>query len=101
MADYLNMKDYSEYYSLFGIKPDLSGNPLSLIKHLMDRKKTIILSDNIAIRGVGKLFGLQRAKLSEERIRVGNHFAFIDALNVLNKKGVKVYFYNRVGKKKD
>lgn len=100
------MEKYSkkiiEYFNIMQLHAVLSDNAFELMGALMHKNdNSIIVSDNKVIRGAAKIRGVKKCKRSEVEENAVQYFAFRDALLVLAKKGVPVYFYNRVGKLKN
>lgn len=94
-------KEIVEYYALIDQEAILPKNIFDAIGAFFKRENGIIISNKKLFRGIAKLYGMRRNKLDIIIPQVEYHFAMIDALKVLAKKNVPVFFYNRVGFKKD
>lgn len=94
---YINDDDIKEYYHLLGLHTIFPTNMVEACLALRKRKNGIIITNNRLYRALGKLFCMQRISRSCVLSIVEDHYAFMDALKVLAKKNVPVYFYNRVG----
>lgn len=98
---YINDDEIKEYYRLLGLEPIFPHSIFDLLSAIGKRKKGIIVSDNRMYRAAGKLYHMLRISRSSILSNVEDHFAFIDALKILAKKNVPIYFYNRVGLEKN
>lgn len=94
---YIKDDDIKEYYHLLGLHTIFPTNMVEAWLALRKRKNGIIITNNRLYRALGKLFCMQRISRSCVLSIVEDHYAFMDALKVLAKKNVPVYFYNRVG----
>lgn len=91
-----------QYCSEMGLNAVFSDDKLQLIKALAKGKTdTIICSDNKLVRGMARGRRIKRISISSVDILARQYFALKDAFLLLAKKGVPVYFYNRVGKEKN
>lgn len=68
---------------------------------LGSKKDKIVVSDRKAYRGIAKLRGMDRLPPAQIEVQAQQYFAMKDAFLLLAKKGVPVYFYNRIGKMKN
>lgn len=91
-----------KYFGEMRIKAILPDNILDIVKIFFYKKNNVIIvSDSQLIRGLGRILGIQRCRKTDISEIATQYFAFKDALLVLAKKGVPVYFYNRIGKLKN
>lgn len=88
------------YYSMMGKKAIISNSILSGLNILFASSNSIVVSDNKLVRAMGKIRRLDRIRASEAEDKSVQFFALQDAFSLLFQKGVPVYFYNRIGKKK-
>ena len=96
------LNNIKEYYSILGLNAIVDqGIFATTIALLRDRKDSIVISDRREIRGIAKLLGCKRTKLDNIALLAEQYFALCDALLVLSKKNVPVYFYNRIGLEKN
>lgn len=86
----------NEYYRIQGLTA-ISINELP--KYMLARKlnEIIILSDSRVVRGMAKFLHIKRDRKKGKAEKALQFFAMDDAIQLLNQKGVPVYFYNRVG----
>ncbi len=101
MPGYLNQNDLDTYYGYFGLKPIVCKSIFEFGRVLHSKGERIVLSNSFFVRCFSKLFRTSFSKLNDELSKIEFFYSFCDALDVLNRKGVAVYFYNRVALKKD
>lgn len=90
-----------QYYWEMGLNAVLPDNKWELIKAIAKGKAdTIICTDSKLVRGLAKIRRMRRTSISSVDVLARQYFALKDAFLLLAKKGVPVYFYNRVGKEK-
>lgn len=63
-------------------------------------KKTVVVSNNRYVRGIVSRLRIRTANTSKVNVAAEQYFAMKDALLLLAKKNVPVYYYNRIGKEK-
>ncbi len=63
-------------------------------------KKNVIVTNLRIIRKIAALLGMKRAPYNRTELLSSQYFAMKDALLLLAKKNVPVYYYNRIGKEK-
>lgn len=68
---------------------------------LSSKEDKIVVSDRKIHRGISKLRGMDRLSPAQIEVQAQQYFAMKDAFLLLAKKGVPVYFYNRVGEEKN
>ena len=74
---------------------------LKSLKALFGKNDILFLSENRLLRFLFRLRGCERGNIAGQ-LKIAKLFlAFRDACILLAKKGIPVYFYNRVGLKKD
>lgn len=97
-----NYKSVTEYYRIFEKTPLMPDIIITgAIRLLFAPKTTVLVSDNRFLRGVAKIRQLDRQVVQTAIDQSYQVLAFCDAVSLLAKKGVPVFFYNRVGKLKD
>ena len=69
------------------------------IKGLVN-KNVIVVSQSRYVRGIVSRLKIRTAKTSKVQLAAEQYFAMKDALLLLAKKNVPVYYYNRIGKEK-
>ena len=67
---------------------------------LLGNKTAVVISKNRYIRGIVYRLGIRTANTSKAQLDAEQYFAMKDALLLLAKKNVPVYYYNRIGKEK-
>lgn len=100
MANYLNGDDIKKYYDYYSMQAIVEPNIFQTILCYGGRKNKIVVSESKVIRGICRVLRIRSGKYSVIVKDVENYYAMMDALDVLNKKNVAVYFYNRIGMKK-
>lgn len=97
-----NYNSVSEYYKIFDKTPFI---PDSLIpgafRILFAPRNTVLVSNNKFLRGIAKIRRLDRQVVQTAISQSNRVLAFCDAISLLSRKDVPVFFYNRVGKLKD
>ena len=93
--DYIN-----RYYKIMGKNPIITNSIKDIFKVLSARKGDILVSNNRILRGCAKLKRIERTNDGAFESAI-QFFALLDAFSLLSKKGIPVYFYNRIGKKKN
>lgn len=95
----MNKTAIEKYYNYMGLKPVYVKNVLGLIGAL--KKNVVVLSESRYIRGiVSRLMKKSTAIPSKAQKASELFLAMNDALVLLAKKNVPVYYYNRIGKEK-
>lgn len=67
---------------------------------LLGNKTAVVVSNNRYVRGIASRLRIRTANTSKVIIAAEQYFAMKDALLLLAKKNVPVYYYNRIGKEK-
>ncbi len=92
----------SEYYQLLGENAVFPNSRMVVLRSLLrGGKNDVIVSDSRILRGLAKVRGVKYISHTIAKDQSEQFLAFEDALLLLAKKGIPVYFYNRIGKKKD
>ena len=89
-----------EYYAILGKKAIVPDSPFSALGALFAPSNGIVVSDSRCVRALGRLRRLERIRAEDAEKKAVLFLALRDAFGLLARKGVPVYFYNRVGKKK-
>ena len=101
----MNIESYNcvnEYYKILDKTPLISNSLVSgSIRILLAPNNAVLVSDNKILRAVAKIRRLERQPIQNTIDQSSQFLAFRDAIRLLSKKGVPVFFYNRVGKLKD
>lgn len=97
-----NKSVIENYYSEMGLNPVYVKTIFDLfnLKKYFFNKNIVVLSDSKFIRGVVRLLRKESAQATKSQIDAELYFAMNDALLLLAKKNVPVYYYNRIGKEK-
>ena len=89
---YREMDTKSEYVdSVWGLYRALKG---------FWNKYVVVISNNRHVRGIASRLRIRTANTEKVQLAAEQYFAMKDALLLLAKKGIPVYYYNRIGKKK-
>ena len=64
------------------------------------KNNVIVVSNNRYVRGIVSRLRIRTAKASKAQLAAEQYLAMKDALLLLAKKNVPVYYYNRIGKEK-
>ena len=64
------------------------------------KSNVIVVSDNRYVRGIVSCLRMRRVIASKAQLAAEQYLAMKDAILLLAKKNVPVYFYNRIGKEK-
>lgn len=99
--DSIIIKIITDYYNTLGNKSIISESFFSIPKILCAHTNTVVITDNKMLRGCAKLRRLARQHPEEAGNRALQYFALEDMFSILFLKKIPVYFYNRIGKKKD
>ena len=67
---------------------------------LLGNKTAVVVSNNRYVRGIASRLRIRTANTSKVNVAAEQYFAMKDALLLLAKKNVPVYYYNRIGKEK-
>lgn len=90
------------YYSEMELNAVFSDNMWVLIKALAKgSSNTVICTNQKLIRGMARVRHMRRTSIRSIEILAQQYFALKDAFLLLAKKGVPVYFYNRIGEEKN
>lgn len=95
-----NVEYINKYYEALGKKAIITDSVFSVFKVLFSKEKKELVTNSIILRVCGRIRGLNRSNFEEANNRALQYFALLDVFSLLSKKGVPVYFYNRIGKKK-
>lgn len=96
------IKKLKDYYDYLGVDNISAAEPLGMMKCILKRDtKKMLISGFRPLRLLGKIFGIKRIELGLSDEYIDRHYALIETVELLIRKGVPVYFVNRVGKKKD
>lgn len=89
-----------KYYHVLRMSPAF---PHRLYECFLARgqENPVIISDNKIFRGIARALKIKRSSKQKAQEIAIQFFAMDEAFQLLQKKGVPVYFYNRVGKKKN
>lgn len=90
------------YYREMDSKPVFINSIWGLFGALRQfgNKKTVVVSNNRYFRGILSRLRIRTANTSKVNVAAEQYFAMKDALLLLAKKNVPVYYYNRIGKEK-
>lgn len=92
----------TDYYKEMDLNPIFIDSVFQIFKLLSHkRKKTVIVSDNRLVHIAARMLRMNRVKKSTSSESVVQYFAMNDAFLLLAKKGIPVFYYNRIGKEKD
>lgn len=95
----INKAIIEKYYDEMNLKPVFAKTVFGLINAF--RKDVVVLSDQRYVRGIAsRLMRRTTSSQSKAQIMSELYFAMKDALLLLAKKNVPVYYYNRIGKEK-
>lgn len=94
----ISEKDCKDYFRIWGLNPiSIDKINMQLVKCFISRKQDVILSNNKNIWRICKLLGIRNRKKTDALVEVENYWTMLDALKILSKMEVPVFFYNRVG----
>lgn len=101
----MNMNDIDtikKYYGEMNSKAVFIGSFIDIWKLCQGfNKENVIVSNSRVIRKIAALLRMRRAPFSKVELSSSQYFAMKDALLLLAKKNVPVYYYNRIGKEKN
>jgi len=97
----IDSKYIYDYYKIVGKKAIIANSFTSLFRILFSSSNTVLVSDNRLLRILARLRNLECTRMSGLAEKALQYFALSDAISLLRQKGVPVYFFNRIGKRKE
>lgn len=92
------LEDIQQFYHELNRKPVYADNPfIAAAKSIFAPKDSIVISDSKYVRGIAKVRHLERVKVKPTAEKALRFLALFEALRLLQKKGIPVLFYNRIG----
>ena len=95
-----NAEYIRKYYGALEKESIVSNSVLDIFKVISSNSEKVLITDNKILRLCGKIKRLDMKYTADVLERACQYFALLDVFSLLSKKGVPVYFYNRIGKKK-
>lgn len=89
-----------EYNAILGKKCFFPKTILGILPPFF-KKDSIVFSDSKIIRGTAKVLKMEKQKKTDAVEKAELFMALKDSMKILERKRVPVYFYNRIGLKKD
>lgn len=101
-SDKKTIECIKRYYTEMGMDPIVDKGWIATARAVLKNKKEpVVVSDRKLSRGVARFFGCKKLRPDKIQTVAEQYFALKDALLILAKKNVPVYFYNRIGLEKD
>lgn len=99
--DAISKEAILQYYDIMDKNPLVTNSVFEAVKGMRRGDYDMIISDRRIIRFLGRVKRLERTSIKHATDIAIEYMAFKDMLLLLSRKGVPVYFYNRVGEKKE
>ena len=98
IRDRKTLCEVCEYWSDMGLRPIVSSSVFTVLRLLFSRRKGVIAITGKRFEArVADWLGIRTAGARASIVAARRHLAFKDALVLLSRKNVPVYFFNRVG----